>query len=90
MSSSKIISNAKLNANRANATRSSGSRTEAGKNKSRLNGLTHGLAGANFSNTAFELGIPCLIDAFFHGFKRADEGVRELGAFLLRKSVNTR
>jgi DNA primase len=45
MSSAAQISEAQLKANRENATRSTGPRTEAGKNRARLNGLRHGLAG---------------------------------------------
>jgi hypothetical protein len=45
MSSAAHISEAQLKANRENATRSTGPRTEAGKNRARLNGLRHGLAG---------------------------------------------
>jgi hypothetical protein len=45
MSSAAHISEAQLKANRENATRSTGPRTEAGKNRARLNGLRHGLSG---------------------------------------------
>ena len=39
------VSEARLNANRLNAARSTGPKTEEGKNASRRNGLTHGLSG---------------------------------------------
>ena len=45
MKSAAHISAAQLKANRENAARSTGPRTEAGKNRARLNGLRHGLAG---------------------------------------------
>jgi hypothetical protein len=38
-----MASEAQINANRANAQKSTGPRTEAGKNRSRLNGTRHGL-----------------------------------------------
>ena len=39
------MSDRQLRANRANAQKSTGPRTEAGKQRSRLNGLRHGLTG---------------------------------------------
>ena len=37
------VSAAKLEANRRNAAKSCGPRTEAGKSRSKLNGVTHGM-----------------------------------------------
>src|SRR5438067_1915523 len=41
----KLISDRQLRANRANAQNSTGPRTEEGKQRSRLNGLRHGITG---------------------------------------------
>jgi hypothetical protein len=45
MSQTTPISEAQLTANRQNATSSTGPRTDAGKSRTRLNGLRHGLTG---------------------------------------------
>jgi hypothetical protein len=45
MASPALISDAQLNANRENATRSTGPRTSEGKSRTRLKGLRQGLTG---------------------------------------------
>ena len=49
-----MISEARLNANRANALKSTGPRTEEGKAVSRLNSTTHGLTGAGVALASYD------------------------------------
>jgi hypothetical protein len=63
-------SDRQMRANRANATRSMGLRTKAGKAATRLNALRHGLAAASY----YEPGADREIEALAGAIAGAEEG----------------
>ena len=65
-----VANDRQIRANRANAARSTGPRTEAGKAATRLNALRHGLAAASH----YEPGADQEIEALAHAIVGAERG----------------
>ena len=77
-------SEAQLVANRANAARSTGPRTEAGKERSRRNSLRHGLTGAGIVLPTEDLGE---IEARFAEFEADLQPKGGVARFLVRRAA---
>src|SRR5262245_35470237 len=75
----RTVSDARVQANRLNAQKSTGPRTEAGKARSRENGLKHGLAGSGVVlPEGMRAEVDRLVAAFSHDFRPQNEEERQI------------